>query len=131
MVNGKRNRQGGFTAIELLLVLAMVALIASLAMPVVSKSVSRAKESALKDNLQTIRKGIDDYYADNGSYPPSLETLVEKRYLRSIPEDPVSQAPWDLQWRETAVAGKPLRGIADIHSSATATTDDGLAYNTW
>lgn len=130
-VNGKRITQRGFTAIELLLVLAMVALIASLAMPVVSKSITRAKESALLESLQTLRKGIDDYYADNGSYPPSLETLVDKRYLRKLPEDPVSEEPWELVWRETTVAGKPIRGIADIRSAAAEAANDGSPYNTW
>src|SRR6185312_11269908 len=81
-------RHRGFTLIELLLVLFLVALLASLVGPALTSGIQRARESALKEDLHVLRKALDDYYADNGSYPPELQVLVDKRYLRNVPVDP-------------------------------------------
>jgi general secretion pathway protein G len=127
----RRAKTGGFTAVELLLVLAIIALLASLAMPAVNKSIERANESALRENLQVIRKSLDAYYADNGMYPPSLEILTERRYIRSIPLDPVSERPWDLVWSESTLSGEPQKGIMDIRSSSDKVSRDGTRYSQW
>ena len=83
-------RKAGFTLVELLLVLFVIALLASLVAPVATRSVIRSREATLKQDLHVMRKAIDDYYSDNGVYPDSLELLVEKHYLHKIPVDPIT-----------------------------------------
>lgn len=117
--------------LELLVVLVIVALLASLATPIVSKSVQQATESALKEDLFVMRKALDDYYADHGFYPEALSALVEEQYLRNIPQDPIARrenGQWALTWVE-GVDGK--RGIIDIHSSAGGRASDGRTYQQW
>lgn len=81
----------GFTLVEMLLVLLLVALLAGLAAPVVNGGIQRAREAALRENLHQLRKAIDDHFADRGEYPASLEELVTQRYLRRIPIDPFTE----------------------------------------
>lgn len=115
----------GFTLIEILVVLVLVALLASIATPIVSSSILRARESTLKENLFVMRKAIDGYYADNRTYPQSLQLLVEKRYIRAVPVDPVTDSveTWELVFAE--------EGIIDIHSGSSNTASDGTKYNEW
>src|SRR5574342_257296 len=82
----------GFTLVELLVVMAIIALLLALAAPRYFKSVNKAEEAVLKENLTLMRDAIDKFYADTGKYPPNLEELVSKRYLRKIPDDPVTGA---------------------------------------
>lgn len=117
----------GFTLMELLIVMTLLALIAAIAVPVVSNSVNRAKEATLKEDLQVMRKIIDDYYADVGSYPESLKVLVEKKYLRKIPVDPFTER--DDTWVE--VYAENQNGIIDIKSGAEGSNSDGSAYRDW
>lgn len=123
-------RARGFTLVELLLVLALVALLASLVAPVVTGSVYRAKEATLKENLYILRKAIDDYYADAGNYPMELEALVEKRYIRKIPTDPVTgrRDSWVLV-RTEDTRGKS--GIIDVRSGSEEKDSAGVAYMEW
>lgn len=128
---GKRvNRRiyRGFTLVELLLVLFLVALLASLVMPVATRSVDQAKESALKADLQVLRKAIDDYYANTGSYPASLSILVEKRYIRRVPVDPLTDR--ETTWIEIRVEDSG-GGIRDVHSGAEGSASDGKPYRDW
>jgi len=120
--------RNGFTLVELLLVLLMVALLASLAMPVATKSVDQAKESALKEDLQVMRKAIDDYYANTGQYPENLARLVEKRYIRRVPVDPITERA--NSWIEVASDG-PGGGVMDVHSGAEGKSSDGKDYRDW
>lgn len=117
---------------ELLLVLVLIALLASVAMPVVTSSVHRARESTLKENLFTMRKAIDDYYADNGGYPAELEVLVQKRYLRKIPTDPLTDRrdSWVLVHTDDDSQGKG-GGIIDVHSGSDEKDDNGTPYKEW
>ena len=115
---------------ELLLVLAFVAILASLALAVVTNSVQHARESTLKENLYVMRKAIDDYYADKGKYPASLEVLVENRYIRKLPVDPMTGRvdSWVIIQSE-AERGEP--GIIDVRSGSEDKSDDGVAYRDW
>lgn len=126
-----RSHPPGFTLIELLLVLLLIALLASLATPVVIGSVQRARESALKENLFVLRKAIDDYYADNGRYPESLEKLVEKRYIRHVPADPItgSKDTWVLVRAKGAEGDSS--GIIDVRSGSEEKAADGTYYKDW
>lgn len=121
----------GLTLIELLLTLFILSLLASLAFPIVTGGIHRAKESALKEDLYTVRKAIDHYYADTKTYPADLEELVEKRYLRSIPDDPFtdSRETWGLIWSEEVEGDK--KGINDIRSGSDAVDENGVAYAEW
>lgn len=122
-------KQKGFTIMELLVVLLLIALLASVVTPVVTNSIARARESTLKENLFIMRKAIDDYYADKGHYPEQLEELVNQRYLRFIPLDPVTeQTTWDFNYIDTDEQGP---GIIDIHSQSRRQARDGSNYNEW
>lgn len=119
----------GFTIMELLVVLLLIALLASIVTPVVTKSIHRSKEAALKENLFIMRKAIDGYYADNGHYPNELEQLVEQKYLRFIPVDPVTDVQqWNFSYVESEEHGP---GIIDIRSQSSQQAGDGSHYNEW
>lgn len=121
---------GGFTLLELLVVLVLVALLASLATPLVTGSIERAEESALKENLFVLRKAIDGYYADHAAYPSALEDLVDERYIRAVPEDPVtgSKGTWVLVRNRT---DRGRGGIRDVHSGAEGKGSEGVPYSEW
>ena len=122
----------GFTLVELLLVLFLVALLASLVAPVITGTIGRARESALKEDLRTVRKAIDDYYADKGTYPADLEELVTKRYLRKIPPEPITgrRDGWVLVHADDQ-GGHKTGGVIDLHSSSEGKDSDGVAYKEW
>jgi len=136
-------RPRGFTLIELLLVLTLVALLASLVAPVVTGSISHAKESALKETLYTLRKAIDDYYADTGGYPADIDVLVQKRYLRKFPLDPFTgnKDSWVLVRADTAGDGKSGDGksagdgkgggIIDVRNVSEEKGSNGVSYKEW
>lgn len=122
----------GFTLMELLIVLVLIGILASLAAPVVTGSIQTARESVLKESLHNMRKAIDDYYADTGNYPDALEVLVQKRYLRKLPLDPVTDRKdsWILvrEEREGQSAGG---GIMDVRSGAEGNGGDGKPFREW
>ena len=121
---------GGFTLIEMLLVLLLLALVATLVTPVVTGSIQRARESTLRTDLYALRKAIDDYYADTGAYPPELEELVTKRYLRRIPPDPLTEKrdTWVLVRSDE---DKGAKGILDIRSGSQERASDGSYFKDW
>ena len=128
---GIRTRRG-FTLIEMLLVLLLLALIATLVTPVVTGGIQRARESTLRTDLYALRKAIDDYYADTGAYPPELEELVTKRYLRRIPPDPLTESrdTWILVRAEEDKAAKG-GGILDVRSGSPEQARDGSHFKDW
>lgn len=124
--NGRRAR--GFTLVELLLVLFVVAMLASLVAPMVTSSIQRARESTLREDLRVLRKAIDDYYGDTGKYPESLETLAEKRYIRKVPVDPIT----DRADSWIAVRGEDTNsGVMDVRSGSDEQAADGSRYQDW
>ena len=129
MLTGK-NREKGFTIIELLVVLAIIALLAGIAGPITFTALVKAKESALKHDLATVRKAIDDYYSDNGKYPLSLAVLVDGKYIRKIPRDPVTDS--DKTWVLVSDDSEDSEGgIADIKSGAQGISIDGENFTDW
>lgn len=118
----------GFTLIELLVVLAIVALLASLAAPRYLRSLEVAEERALRTSLRTMRDAIDQYTADRGRAPASLEALVAERYLREIPEDPLTRRrdSWVELQRSDADGG-----LGDVRSGAAGRDRDGALYADW
>jgi general secretion pathway protein G len=129
----RRSRQAatGFTLIELIVVMAIVALLVSIAAPRYMHSIDRAREASLRTSLQVMRQAIDQFAADRGRYPESLQELVDLRYLRKIPEDPLTGQ------RETWLALQPAPDSAvpgnlwDVRSGAAGRASDGVLYADW
>lgn len=118
----------GFTLIELLVVLAIIATLLTLAVPRYFQHVDRTKEAVLRENLAAVRDAIDQYHADAGSWPPTLESLAEKRYMRAVPTDPISER--SDSWQIVPPPGGEA-GVYDIHSGAEGTGLDGQPYADW
>jgi general secretion pathway protein G len=124
---GRRNT-AGFTLIELLVVLAILATLLSIAAPRYFESVDRAKETALKTDLRAFRDAIDKHRADTGRLPESLQRLVEGRYLRVIPVDPVTDS---AGWVVIAHPDGTTQGVYDVRSGAQGEARDGTRYDSW
>jgi len=123
------NREG-FTLIELIVVMAIIATLLTIAVPRYIASVDRSKEAALRQTLTVTREAIDKYHEDTGRYPENLEQLVVRRYLRKAPFDPVtdSAATWVLV-PPPEQPGAP--GVFDVKSGAPGPAIDGTAFNQW
>jgi general secretion pathway protein G len=132
-----RIRVCGFTVIELLVVLAAIGLLLSVAAPRYVRHLDTARETALREDLHQLRDSIDKFYADQGRYPKSLAELVTKRYLRGIPEDPMTQRvdSWIAVAPKapgaTSGQGLPTEGVADVRSGAQGNSQDGSTYASW
>lgn len=119
----------GFTLVELLVVLSILALLLTLAVPRYFNSIEKAKDATLKQDLNTLRESIDKYYGDNGKYPNTLDDLVDRKYIRKLPIDPITEKTdtWIFTPPEP-----PLEGdIYDIHSGSKALAKDGTRYEDW
>jgi general secretion pathway protein G len=128
------RRERGFTLIELLVVVAILGIIAGVAVAQLRKTPTKAREAVLKENLYVIRDVIDQYFADKGKYPESLETLVEDGYLRKVPIDPFtgSSDTWTLEQAEASDEDPDASGgVIDVHSGSAETALDGSQYNEW
>lgn len=121
----------GFTLIELIVVLAIIALLASLVAPRYARSVDNAREASLRTSLNVMRDAIDKFAADKGRYPETLDELVQKGYLRQIPEDPVTGSRASWQMLPPPVDAALQGGMADVRSGAAARGQDGRPYSSW
>lgn len=128
-VRAAPRRCAAFTLIELLVVMAIIATLLTLAVPRYFSSVDRSKEAVLRQNLATLRDSLDKYSADSGRYPDSLSDLVARKYLRSIPVDPITDSP--QTWLPVASTDPHKSGIADVRSGAPGQASDGSRYSDW
>lgn len=126
---GRAHLRSGFTLIELLVAMAIVALLLSIVTPRYFHNVSKAEETVLKEDLVLMREALDKYHADNGRYPDTLEDLVTRKYLRKIPEDPITQS--SATWVLIQPSGGDKGGVFDIKSGAPGNGRDGTAYANW
>ena len=129
-----KDRARGFTLIELLVVVAIIGILAAVAVGQYGRSIKRAREAVLKENLFRMRSQINQYFADKGRYPFDLQALVDDKYLRALPVDPVSQSDqtWVVEYAELDDADITTEpGIADVRSGAAGSADDGTRYSDW
>lgn len=119
----------GFTLIELLVVMVIIGVLLTIAGPRYFHSVERSKEAVLRENLALTRQALDKYFGDNGKYPDRLETLVEKRYLRSLPYDPITEST--STWQIIAPDNVDKGAIYDIKSGAPGKALDETEYKDW
>jgi general secretion pathway protein G len=121
--------QNGFTLIELLVVMAIIGTLLSIAVPRYLHSVERSKEAVLHQNLALTRQALDKYFGDNGKYPGSLQDLVNKKYLRSLPYDPIAES--NSTWVIVAPSSADKGAIYDIKSGAEGRAMDESEYKDW
>lgn len=129
-----RLKAAGFTLIELMIVISMILILMSVAIPLYNQSITRAREAVLRQNLFTMRSVIDQYSMDKQKAPQSLDDLVQAGYLKQIPTDPMtnSKDTWQTVQEDVLTSVDQTQpGITDVHSGSEANGSDGTAYNTW
>ncbi len=124
------RKQHGFSLFELMIAMFILIILLSVAVPVYQRTVQHAKETVLKENLWQMRRAIEQYTADKGKLPASLEDLVEAKYLREMPIDPIiERAEWDAKYGADPTSPDGDQGVVDVKSTATGTDSEGNAYN--
>ena len=119
----------GFTLIELIVVMAIIATLLTIAVPRYYRAVDRSREAVLRQDLATLRESIDKYYGDTGKFPEDLKTLVERHYLRNIPIDPIAKSA--EKWVVIRAEDPEDTGVKDVHSGAEGNGENGVAYAAW
>jgi general secretion pathway protein G len=122
-------RKSGFTMIELMVAMAILATILAVGVPRYFSSLDAANESALREDLYVLRDAIDKYFADHAAYPDTLDDLVKKRYLRAVPVDPYTRS--SHSWAVQAPADGAAGAVFDVHSSAPNKARDGTWFKDW
>lgn len=134
--------RSGFTLMELIIVIAVIGILATMALPALKDVPRRAAESVLKSDLRTFRDVIDQYHGDRGHYPPTLDALVEAGYLRAMPRDPITRSTdtWQVVFEELDQEEFPAEtdlpedqqpGVIDVHSGSELLSLGGTPYNQW
>jgi len=131
--SGRARGRFGFTLIELMIVMAIIATLISIAVPIYNRAITRSKETVLKNNLFTIRRVIDEYTVDKQKAPQSLDDLVSEGYLRAIPTDPITgTTDWKVIMEDPDNAMNPENpGIFDVRSTSDRTSLEGTPYADW
>jgi len=129
-----RDLESGFTMIELVVVMTLIVILATMGMTQYKASQTYAKEAVLKEDLFRLRDAIDQFYADKGQYPSTLDTLVSDGYLRKLPEDPFTKS--SSSWQTVPAEPDPANptaepGVYDVKSGSDATAMDGTKYADW
>ncbi|MGA7401230.1 MAG: prepilin-type N-terminal cleavage/methylation domain-containing protein [Candidatus Sulfotelmatobacter sp.] len=129
----KTRRIRGFTMLELMIVISMILILMSIAVPIYNQSVVRARESVLRQDLFELRSLISQYTLDKQKAPQSLDDLVTGGYIKTVPKDPTTnEANWEVVQEDILLAvDQQDPGISDVHSASNATGSDGTAYSSW
>lgn len=126
------KKQSGFSLLELMISMFIMIILISVAIPTYQRTVQQARETVLKENLWQMRKSIDQYTADKGKLPASLEDLVEAKYLREVPVDPITeQKDWDEVTGEDTSSSDGGNGLKDVKSRASGSDIEGKEYNSY
>jgi general secretion pathway protein G len=129
---GNEGRRKGFTLLELIVVITIMGVLVSIALPNYRNSVLQAKEAVLRENLYRLRDLIDQYQSDKGKYPETLEALVTAGYLRAIPPDPMTSDPWiEVPPEADSESTDVLTGVFDVKSASSQVGTNGVAYREW
>jgi len=133
-LNGSSSGEGGFTLLELLIVMVIIATLAAIAIPMYMRNVQAAKEAVLREDLRVMRTAINSYTVDKEKAPQSLDDLVSGGYLKAVPKDPITGRTdtWQTTQSDTLDSVDQTQGgIDDVHSGAQQVGTDGTTYNTW
>src|SRR5208282_4337757 len=127
------TRRRGFTLLEMMIVMIIMGILISIALPIYSQSVVRAREAVLRNDLFELRKLISQYTLDKQKAPQSLDDLVQAGYLKELPKDPMThEANWEPKQEEVLLTvDQQDPGIDDVHSASNAMSSDGTAYSSW
>jgi general secretion pathway protein G len=130
-----RDGESGFTLMELMIVMMIIGILSAIAAPIFMRTVNKAREAVLKEDLQTMRHAIDSYTIDKEKAPQSLEDLVQAGYLKAIPLDPMTNRTdtWIVGQSESLSSAYETTegGIDDVHSGAQAVSSEGTSFNQW
>ena len=130
----KRNNEAGFTLMELMIVMMIIGILTTLAIPSFKAAIKNAQEAVLKEDLRVMRSAIDSYTMDKQKAPQSLQDLVQEGYLKVIPEDPMTKSrdTWNTDVSDSLHSlDQTDPGIDDVHSGSQETGSDGQPYSTW
>ena len=126
------SKSRGFTLLELMIVISVIIILAVIVMPQYLRTVQQAREATLRDDLFQMRKVVDQYAADKGKLPQSLEDLVSAGYLREVPIDPMTEGrDWNVEMGQDPLSADGGQGVTDVHSSSSEVGADGRPYNQW
>ena len=133
MARPRARRSFGFTLIEMLIVISIIMILLSIAVPTYQRSILRAREGVLRQNLFTLRSVIQQYTLDKQKAPQSLDDIISAGYLKTIPNDPMTQKPdWTVDQEDVVESvDQQEPGISDVHSSSAGIGSDGTAYSSW
>ena len=129
-----KRTSGGFTLIELMIVISIILILISTAIPLYQASIRNAREAVLRQNLFTLRSVIDQYSEDKEKAPQSLQDLIDAGYLKQIPMDPITQSrdTWQTVQEDVLLSVDQTQpGISDVHSGAQGSGSNGVAYSEW
>ncbi|HET6977000.1 MAG TPA: prepilin-type N-terminal cleavage/methylation domain-containing protein [Pyrinomonadaceae bacterium] len=126
------KREAGFTLLELMIVISIIIILASITLPQYQKTIMHTRETVLKDDLRKMRSLIDQFGADKGRSPQSLDDLVTEGYMREVPIDPITgEKDWAITTGEDPNSSEGEQGMTDIHSASAETSTEGTAYSEW
>jgi general secretion pathway protein G len=129
-----KRKSRGFTIIELMVVISIILILVSIAVPIYNQSILRAREAVLRQDLFAMRSAIDQYTMDKTKAPQALQDLVQEGYLREIPKDPFTESreTWQIVQEDVLLSvDQNQPGITDVHSGSNLSGTDGTAYSTW
>ena len=129
----KASRNSGFTLLEMMIVMIIMGILLSIALPIYNQALVKSREAVLRNDLFEMRKLISQYTLDKQKAPQSLEDLIQGGYLKIIPKDPMTNEPnWEVVQEEILLTvDQQDPGISDVHSASSATATDGTAYSSW